>query len=271
MRLLLDEKKSRSAMVPLAAEREERVNRKPEAFLAGMNSRRRGAITTAAAAAAAKLCKSPRPQRCFGAVANEDPWFLRMLPPGRRRLALAWLALLISSSSVPCKGATRRDEHSACYSNSRRRSRTSTSTTITAGFITAGSFQPTASTATTKISDKAWRCSLPGVKGASPYPGRTAGSSRHKRVANARRDEDDLGEPAVSNIPDSISSHGVDASPAPRWTLPVGTHEDVGVEGSGVREEPGVHSLVDLVKLLHASDNPLWELVRFEVCTTIAS
>ncbi len=29
--------------------------------------------------------------------------------------------------------------------------------------------------------------------------------------------------------------------------------------------DPDVNSLVDLVNLLHSSDNPLWELVRFEV------
>ncbi|CAN0043349.1 unnamed protein product, partial [Hapterophycus canaliculatus] len=34
--------------------------------------------------------------------------------------------------------------------------------------------------------------------------------------------------------------------------------------GGGGRQEPEAHSLVDLVELLHASDNPLWELVRFE-------
>lgn len=36
--------------------------------------------------------------------------------------------------------------------------------------------------------------------------------------------------------------------------------------GGGESGDPGVNSLVDLVNLLHGSDNPLWELVRFEVC-----
>lgn len=33
----------------------------------------------------------------------------------------------------------------------------------------------------------------------------------------------------------------------------------------GRSNDSEVESLVDLVKLLHNSDNPLWELVRFEV------
>lgn len=35
--------------------------------------------------------------------------------------------------------------------------------------------------------------------------------------------------------------------------------------GRGGSNGVEVDSLVDLVKLLHNSDNPLWELVRFEV------
>lgn len=36
-------------------------------------------------------------------------------------------------------------------------------------------------------------------------------------------------------------------------------------KGGGESSDPEVKSLVDLVNLLHGSDNPLWELVRFEV------
>lgn len=35
--------------------------------------------------------------------------------------------------------------------------------------------------------------------------------------------------------------------------------------GGGGSNDSQVNSLVDLVKLLHSSDNPLWDLVRFEV------
>lgn len=35
--------------------------------------------------------------------------------------------------------------------------------------------------------------------------------------------------------------------------------------GGFVNDDPTVHSLVDLVELLHESENPLWELIRFEV------
>lgn len=33
----------------------------------------------------------------------------------------------------------------------------------------------------------------------------------------------------------------------------------------GGNGDPGVRSLVDLIELLHASENPLWDLIRFEV------
>lgn len=194
-----------------------------------------------------------------------------MLPPRHRRLALAWLAVLLSSSVVSCKGSANRNERSACYAQDSYSPRTGTAASTT-GFITAGSFQPKALTATTRPANSAWRWLLPGVKGAShfPTPSRTAGRSGLKRrIINARSDQDDLGEPAASNIPGSTSSHDVDVSPQRRWTLPSGVDEDIGDEGGGGRQQYGVHSLVDLVKLLHASDNPLWELVRFEVCVTI--
>lgn len=35
--------------------------------------------------------------------------------------------------------------------------------------------------------------------------------------------------------------------------------------GGNGNDDPGVQSLVDLIELLHASENPLWDLIRFEV------
>lgn len=35
--------------------------------------------------------------------------------------------------------------------------------------------------------------------------------------------------------------------------------------GGDGNDDPGVRSLVDLIELLHASENPLWDLIRFEV------
>ena len=35
--------------------------------------------------------------------------------------------------------------------------------------------------------------------------------------------------------------------------------------GGGGNDDPGVRSLVDLIELIHASENPLWDLIRFEV------
>lgn len=52
-----------------------------------------------------------------------------------------------------------------------------------------------------------------------------------------------------------------DAKPsAGAWAVGGGS----GSGGSG-NDDPGVRSLVDLIELLHASENPLWDLIRFEV------
>ena len=53
-------------------------------------------------------------------------------------------------------------------------------------------------------------------------------------------------------------------APGLRRRFPRGTAVD-GLGGGASNDDLQVESLVDLVNLLRNSDNPLWELVRFEV------
>lgn len=78
--------------------------------------------------------------------------------------------------------------------------------------------------------------------------------------SSTRSDHDDIAPPAATSDP------GVDVSAEPRPTVDGGAvvGGEAGLGGGGSLDSE-VGSLVDLVKLLHTSDNPLWELVRFEV------
>lgn len=68
-----------------------------------------------------------------------------------------------------------------------------------------------------------------------------------------------------------IGSDGGDDVAPPPPTLEYGGAKAIdsawagGAGGGSGSGDPGVRSLVDLIELLHASDNPLWDLIRFEV------
>lgn len=98
---------------------------------------------------------------------------------------------------------------------------------------------------------------------------RTVDRSRQKhstRSSSARKAEDDGRDTPVASS--SRSGVQVDPKMPPRMlsakTKAQGRGDNVGGGGSN-HSGVEVQSLVDLVKMIHASDNPVWELVRFEV------
>lgn len=76
-------------------------------------------------------------------------------------------------------------------------------------------------------------------------------------------------DPLVSPLP-TMDSAGKEASYSRRVERGYGGSSSgvgvsVGVGSGGDSSVPDVKSLEDLVELLHTSDNPLWDLIRFEV------
>lgn len=96
---------------------------------------------------------------------------------------------------------------------------------------------------------------------------------RSRHVAKAKSIEDLL--PSLSAAGDgdapTSTSTGVGGEVRPSTIGDVakvratGRGSASGGDGVGGNDDPGVRSLVDLVELLHASENPLWDLIRFEV------
>lgn len=81
----------------------------------------------------------------------------------------------------------------------------------------------------------------------------------------------DMGSATGSSCRPMIGSDGGDDVAPPPPTLEYGGAKAIdsawagGAGGGSGSGDPGVRSLVDLIELLHASDNPLWDLIRFEV------
>lgn len=76
------------------------------------------------------------------------------------------------------------------------------------------------------------------------------------------RDQDERGAGLPSPAPAGVS---VDTAEVSQSTVAGIGAKTSGRAGGGSGDDPGVKSLVDLVELLETSDNPLWELIRFEV------
>lgn len=170
---------------------------------------------------------------------------------GRRRWISAakvgLAASLLQSCAVPC----------LCSGNYGK------VTSSSAGFISAGGghLHPApvpAPECSASLSARRW---FPQGKNGSALS-RSLVRPRQEHVTTAssgRRDHDDV-------TPSTSSGPGADISVEPRPTE--GGEAAVGSEdcvGCGESSDSEVESLVDLVNLLHNSDNPLWELVRFEV------
>ncbi|CAM9294340.1 unnamed protein product [Ectocarpus fasciculatus] len=176
-----------------------------------------------------------------------------MIPPGRRRRqrrrALACVVALLLLAVLP--GATEGNvlEHVHSTLSSSR------TTALIAG--------PGAGTrAWSSASASPWRWYLRGGQGVWSW----RSSEQRHIIANARKDHDnDVGEAGTSNAATSSTAGSIDIKAEPRWSGGTAVEgRGGGSGGSGKRQDPGVHSLVDLVKLLQVSENPLWELVRFE-------
>lgn len=81
----------------------------------------------------------------------------------------------------------------------------------------------------------------------------TASSNRRPMMGHSGAGDDVAPPPPTLEFDDAKRSAGA-------WAAGGGS----GSGGSG-NDDPGVRSLVDLIELLHASENPLWDLIRFEV------
>lgn len=180
----------------------------------------------------------------------------RMIPPGRRRRrrrAITCVVALLLLSVPP--GATESNVLEHVHSSKRGSSRTAA--------LIAG---PGAGTrAWSSESALPWRRFLRGGQGV--WSSRS--SERRHVIANARKDHDHAvaGEASASAAAAGSSTSGsIDIKAEPPWSGGTAVEgRGGGSVGSSKHQDPGVHSLVDLVKLLEVSENPLWELVRFEV------
>lgn len=134
-----------------------------------------------------------------------------------------------------------------------------TSTGFIGGTGVGGGVQPAAASTASSAWASAWQWLPQGSKdcSCSRPSSRTVDCPRQKhsiRYSSARHDHDDT------------DAAPVEVHAKPRSMVSGGTAvEGWGDNGGGGSNDSGVHSLVDLVKLLQASENPLWELVRFEV------
>ncbi|CAM9615736.1 unnamed protein product [Ectocarpus sp. 6 AP-2014] len=177
-----------------------------------------------------------------------------MLPPGRRRRrrrrrALTCVVALLLLSVPP--GAT--ESNVLEHAHSRR------SSSRTAALI-AGPGAGTRAWSSSSVSSWPWL--LRGGQGV-----RSSRSSEQRLIiANARKDhDDDVAEAGTSTAAGSSTSGSIGIKAKPRWSGGTAVEGSGGGSGGGgERQDPRVHSLVDLVKLLEVSENPLWELVRFE-------
>lgn len=100
-------------------------------------------------------------------------------------------------------------------------------------------------------------------------PSRTVGRSRQKHLVgqrSAKTGQDNGIDTPVASSSRSAVEVNAESRPVLSGRAAAEGRGDFGGGGRGSNDSgAGVHSLVDLVKLLHNADNPVWELVRFEV------